>query len=507
MAIGQITRDLDNDSFEAIVGAAAASSSNVFATINDLPDTLYSANGTAPDGRVVTLGGLFTFARTTGSGGVDPFWIQTDGTSPHQKRVFIGRSALLSTYVASDFHYVASDTSGMIVEGFNSNDGQNALRIYNGGRGLRIAAFENNSDIIFCEDTTATRARFSVGTVNPFVNSKMTVRGVNTSPGAIALYVGGSAGSAGMQINNDDRLGFGGMGTTQTKVNFRASSGQTTILNLARINGTRAYEFLEDGLLKFNQAAPTGGWGTALVTSSLTNSITTGATAAHVASHTITPPSNGTVVGYGFYSNTVKNGTFNASAINGVYGLGRNVGTGTLSQGIRGGLFEGRNDTVIVGTQSRMVGAEFNTISIGNSTITDVVGARITATNNSSGTYNLTGVIIESPLNAGATIAQTKGIWAKDNTFGTTNWGLYIEGATRFNYLQGALGIGVASPDASALLEMSSTTKGFCPPRMTTVQRNGIASPLKGLIVYDTDLDQWMGNNGTPGVPNWVIIG
>jgi hypothetical protein len=51
----------------------------------------------------------------------------------------------------------------------------------------------------------------------------------------------------------------------------------------------------------------------------------------------------------------------------------------------------------------------------------------------------------------------------------------------------GRVGIGV-SADASAKLDISSTTKGFLPPRMTTTQKNAISSPAEGLIVYDTTL-------------------
>lgn len=49
------------------------------------------------------------------------------------------------------------------------------------------------------------------------------------------------------------------------------------------------------------------------------------------------------------------------------------------------------------------------------------------------------------------------------------------------------VGIGTTSPDASAVLEVESTTKGFLPPRMTEVQMNAIVSPAEGLIVYCTD--------------------
>lgn len=43
---------------------------------------------------------------------------------------------------------------------------------------------------------------------------------------------------------------------------------------------------------------------------------------------------------------------------------------------------------------------------------------------------------------------------------------------------------------ASAILQADSTTKGFLPPRMTTTQKNAIASPAAGLVVYDTTLNK-----------------
>ena len=51
----------------------------------------------------------------------------------------------------------------------------------------------------------------------------------------------------------------------------------------------------------------------------------------------------------------------------------------------------------------------------------------------------------------------------------------------------GNIGIGTETPDASALLELSSTTQGVLPPRMTNAQMNAIANPTDGLIVYCTD--------------------
>jgi hypothetical protein len=50
---------------------------------------------------------------------------------------------------------------------------------------------------------------------------------------------------------------------------------------------------------------------------------------------------------------------------------------------------------------------------------------------------------------------------------------------------------------ASAKLEISSTTQGFLPPRMTTTQKNAIASPATGLVVYDSTTNKLQCYNGS----------
>ncbi len=44
-----------------------------------------------------------------------------------------------------------------------------------------------------------------------------------------------------------------------------------------------------------------------------------------------------------------------------------------------------------------------------------------------------------------------------------------------------------STADSSAMLDVSSTSKGFLTPRMTQAQRNAIGSPAAGLLVYQTD--------------------
>jgi hypothetical protein len=61
----------------------------------------------------------------------------------------------------------------------------------------------------------------------------------------------------------------------------------------------------------------------------------------------------------------------------------------------------------------------------------------------------------------------------------------------------GRVGVGVLAPHASAKLEIESTAGGFLPPRMTTVQREAIASPANGLVVYDSNAqDLYVYRNG-----------
>jgi hypothetical protein len=64
------------------------------------------------------------------------------------------------------------------------------------------------------------------------------------------------------------------------------------------------------------------------------------------------------------------------------------------------------------------------------------------------------------------------------------------------------VGIGTATPAASAQLDVSSTTKGLLVPRMSSAQRTAIASPARGLLVFDTTTNSfWFRNTGS-----WVTL-
>jgi len=69
------------------------------------------------------------------------------------------------------------------------------------------------------------------------------------------------------------------------------------------------------------------------------------------------------------------------------------------------------------------------------------------------------------------------------------------------------VGIGTTTPDASSMLDITSTSKGFLAPRLTTSQRTVITNPATGLSIYNLTTNRIEVNIGTPAVPNWQPAG
>lgn len=75
--------------------------------------------------------------------------------------------------------------------------------------------------------------------------------------------------------------------------------------------------------------------------------------------------------------------------------------------------------------------------------------------------------------------------------------------------------IGSSSFDASAILGITSTTKGLLIPRMTTAERDAIGSPSTGLMIYNTITNQFeffettwqaVGGAGVAGDSSFVVL-
>jgi hypothetical protein len=103
------------------------------------------------------------------------------------------------------------------------------------------------------------------------------------------------------------------------------------------------------------------------------------------------------------------------------------------------------------------------------------------------GIYNSTSTQIAQIFSTGNLTLQNGG------TFTDAGFRLDVNGTAR---VQGALRadntflVNGTAINPSAIAQFDSGTRGFLPPRMTTTQKNAIASPAVGLVVYDTTLNK-----------------
>jgi hypothetical protein len=170
--------------------------------------------------------------------------------------------------------------------------------------------------------------------------------------------------------------------------------------------------------------------------------------------------------------------------------------------------------------------ADFNVQSSGNvciGTVTDnnsFGGAKLQVRGQGSSTATWRGRIVAGGDNAVFLMGEyNSGAWLGAHNGALSAWAdMYIQaqggkdlciaydGAsfyTNSRIITGAtLAMGTASPNSRALIDMTSTTKGFLPPRMTLVQRNAIASPPAGLMIYNTTSNKLDVYNGTA----WEVI-
>ena len=68
------------------------------------------------------------------------------------------------------------------------------------------------------------------------------------------------------------------------------------------------------------------------------------------------------------------------------------------------------------------------------------------------------------------------------------------------------VGIGTEMPESSSILDLHSENKGFLMPRLTTDQRDLIVEPAKGLMIFNTTINDGQLNIGMPNSPIWVGI-
>ena len=167
--------------------------------------------------------------------------------------------------------------------------------------------------------------------------------------------------------------------------------------------------------------------------------------------------------------------------------------TGTTNLSVRAGAGQGSanvfsvlQDTgaagVVVGPSGREL-ATLGCLDVGNGNLG--CGAQLSVEN---GTPARVAALIKG------TGSQTADIFQVQSSAAST---LFNVSAT------GNVGIGTTTPNASALLDVYSTTKGFLPPRVTTTQRDAISSPATGLTVYNTTTNAL----NVYGASSWGAVG
>lgn len=203
----------------------------------------------------------------------------------------------------------------------------------------------------------------------------------------------------------------------------------------------------------------------------------------------------------------------------------------TASDQLRNGCFVVRNSTINASLNSALMGGSSNTINIAegstivggfNNTINTywanitagdgntinvgghvsaIVGGQACTLSGSqsfcSGLQNVGSASQVVVLGTRMTVSGAGSFGYRDSTAGSSNlnttnaFGVYVSNGVVFS------NIASSQPNASAMLTLTSTTKGFLPPQMTTVQRDAIVTPAAGLIIYNTTTSKHQGYNGT----------
>jgi hypothetical protein len=207
------------------------------------------------------------------------------------------------------------------------------------------------------------------------------------------------------------------------------------------------------------------------------------------------------VIGYLSSSATFNNTIIIGESITVTGGQGVSIGNGSKS-----GF-----SSVSIGYRAISTNNQFVSGANGNDISNVYFGSGVTR-NNTNGvgsayTINGSGAFGTDFAGGNITIAGGKGTGigtSGDVIFSTatpTTSGTTLQTLTQRWFIKGSNGIlaNVSTPNASAQLQVDSTTKGFLPPRMTTTQKNAITTPAAGLVVYDTDLNQLCTYDGTWG--------
>ena len=190
-------------------------------------------------------------------------------------------------------------------------------------------------------------------------------------------------------------------------------------------------------------------------------------------------------VGQGYGTAATSSTTNLATGVTGTLAVA-NGGTGATTLT---GLIKGNGSGAMT---AAVAGTDYLTPNGSASSLTNFPTLNQNTTGNAA---NVTGIVAVANGGTGTTNGSITGTTALSFAAGGSNQNVSILPSGT-----GSVGIGTNSPNSSAILDASSTTKGFLPPRMTYAQKMAIASPPQGLMIYCTNC----GTNGEPEYYNGV---
>jgi len=186
------------------------------------------------------------------------------------------------------------------------------------------------------------------------------------------------------------------------------------------------------------------------------------------------------------------NRTFSPTSGTGIFNILRLSSTINQTGGANGitrGLYI--NPTLTAAANFRAIETTAGRVVISDTAT--VTGTNATSLLDLSQTWNTTGAPIALKVNITDTASASLSDLISLQVGGSVRFRVLKSGFFTFNTggeIAGNLVIGGSTIDASSQVEVRSVTKGFLPPRMTTTQKNAIASPAAGLVVYDTTLNK-----------------
>lgn len=201
-------------------------------------------------------------------------------------------------------------------------------------------------------------------------------------------------------------------------------------------------------------------------------------------------PTNGLIYGADYSANytslsLVDKGDLDA-AIAGVSGL--TIGTTSITSGASNRLLYQNGSAKV--SQSSALTFDGNDLTASSVVIGNSIGVPYIQLPNSTTSRFLIGneiAIANVTANDQFLLGAVAGDIVYRNTIGKLLFGNVGADAPGLTISGNQIGINNVSPSASAAVDITTTTKGLLPPRMTTSQRNAISSPATGLTLYCTD--------------------